>query len=139
MLLADATGPVEAILIIPRHVKLLRDQRIKGVHRGQIAEKAGIENRIKKQKGMQMAYLIDEKGDVGRMYGAKTTPHMYVIDPEGKLVYAGGIDDKKSTSVADIAGATNYVSECLDAALAGKPIEVKTSTPYGCAIKYAKK
>lgn len=98
-----------------------------------------IEKRIKEQKAMQTAYLVDAAGDVGRMYGAKTTPHMFVIDPQGTLIYAGGIDDKKSTDVADVKTATNYVSACLDAALAGKAVEVKTSTPYGCSVKYAQK
>lgn len=84
------------------------------------------------------AYLQDPTGEVGRTYGAKTTPHMYVIDPEGVLIYAGAIDDKKSTRPADIEGSTNYVQACLDAAMAGKEVAVKTTTPYGCSIKYAK-
>jgi len=82
------------------------------------------------------AYLIDEEGTVGKMYGAKTTPHMYIINPEGKLVYVGGIDDRASTKVADIEGATNYVSAALDEAMGGKPITVQTSKPYGCSVKY---
>jgi peroxiredoxin len=83
------------------------------------------------------AYLLDPAGEVGRAYSARTTPHMYIIDPEGVLIYAGAIDDKPSTKTADIDGATNFVSESLDAALAGKNIEVQTTTPYGCSIKYA--
>ncbi|MDH3216648.1 MAG: redoxin domain-containing protein [Candidatus Krumholzibacteria bacterium] len=98
-----------------------------------------IANRIKTDKAMAAAYLIDEKGTVGRIYAAKTTPHMFVIDPKGVLIYAGGIDDKPSTNTADIDGATNYVSQCLDAAMNGEPVKTKTSTPYGCAVKYAKK
>ncbi len=82
------------------------------------------------------AYLIDEDGAVGKMYGAKTTPHMYIISPEGKLVYVGGIDNRASTKVADIEGATNYVSTALDEAMSGKPITVQTSKPYGCSVKY---
>ena len=85
---------------------------------------------------MQTAYLIDAGGSVGRTYGAKTTPHMFVIDKKGVLVYAGGIDDKKSTNPEDVKTATNYVSACLDAAMSGKPIEVKSSAPYGCSVKY---
>jgi len=85
------------------------------------------------------AYLNDEDGTVGRIYGAKTTPHMYVIDPEGKLIYAGAIDSKASTNVDDIKTATNYVQSCLDAAMSGVKVEVQTSTPYGCSVKYAKK
>jgi len=100
---------------------------------------ADIKSRVKKSKAMQTAYLIDANGTVGRMYGAKTTPHMFVIDPKGTLIYAGGIDDKPSTKLADIDGATNYVSGCLEAAMNGKPVAHKTATPYGCAIKYAKK
>jgi len=82
------------------------------------------------------AYLIDEDGTVGKMYGARTTPHMYIIDPEGKLIYVGGIDDRASTKISDIDGASNYVSAALDAAMAGKPVTVQTSKPYGCSVKY---
>ncbi len=82
------------------------------------------------------AVLLDPEGKMGRAYGAKTTPHMYVIDPAGKLVYAGAIDDTPSTDPADIPAARNYLSAALDAALAGKPIAVATSTPYGCSVKY---
>ena len=98
-----------------------------------------LEKRIDEEKSMATAYLIDADGAVGRMYGAKTTPHMFVIDGEGTLIYAGGIDNIKSKDQADIEKATNYVSSCLDAAIAGKPIETKTSVPYGCSVKYAKK
>ena len=98
-----------------------------------------INKRSKEAKAMRTAYLIDADGTVGRMYGAKTTPHMFVIDPKGILIYAGGIDDKPSTHIADVKGARNYVAECLDAALSGRPIKAKTSTPYGCSIKYASK
>ncbi len=82
------------------------------------------------------AYLIDDTGSVGKSYGAKTTPHMYVINPEGTLIYAGGIDDKASTDVDDIETATNYVSAALDAAMNGEEVEVKVSQPYGCSVKY---
>lgn len=82
------------------------------------------------------AYLIDESGEVGKAYGAKTTPHMYIISPEGSLIYAGGIDDTPSTDVADIETATNYVSAALDAAMNGGEVEVKVSKPYGCSVKY---
>lgn len=99
---------------------------------------AEIEKKIKAEKSMQTAYLIDEAGKVGRMYGAKTTPHMYVINPEGVLIYAGGIDDKPSTNKADIDGATNYITECLEAAMDGKPVKHATTKPYGCSVKYRK-
>jgi peroxiredoxin len=82
--------------------------------------------------------LMDESGTVGRAYGARTTPHMYIVDPAGKLVYAGGIDSIRSADAADIKTATNYVREALGQALAGKPIATATSTPYGCSIKYAR-
>jgi hypothetical protein len=92
---------------------------------------------MNKERGAaSSAYLLDSDGAVGRAYGARTTPHMYVIDPAGKLVYAGGIDDKPSTDQADIAGARNFVSAALDEVLAGKPVSVATSTPYGCSVKY---
>ncbi|MCF7807067.1 MAG: thioredoxin family protein [Candidatus Marinimicrobia bacterium] len=82
------------------------------------------------------AYLRDESGKVGRAYGAKTTPHMFVVDPQGMVIYAGGIDDIRSTNVKDIDKATNYVAAALDAALAGKAVATSTSKPYGCSVKY---
>jgi peroxiredoxin len=84
-------------------------------------------------------YLLDESGDVGRAYGAKTTPHMFIINPDGKLIYSGGIDDIRSTDVSDIDKATNYVAAALDAALSGKAIAKTNTKPYGCSVKYAKK
>lgn len=82
------------------------------------------------------AVLMDEAGTAGRAYAAKTTPHMYVVDPAGKLIYAGGIDDKRTSNPADIPGAKNFVKAALADALAGKPVATPTSTPYGCSIKY---
>jgi peroxiredoxin len=94
-------------------------------------------NALTKSRGAHpTAVLLDPTGQVGKAYGAKTTPHMYVVDPQGKLVYAGGIDDKPSADVEDIATARNYVSAALDAVLAGKPVPTATSTPYGCSVKY---
>jgi peroxiredoxin len=81
--------------------------------------------------------LMDASGAIGRAYGARTTPHMYVVDPAGKLVYAGGIDSIRSADAADIPAARNHVREALNEALAGKPVSVPTSTPYGCSVKYA--
>ena len=81
--------------------------------------------------------LFDKDGNTGHAYGAKTTPHMYIIDRDGTLIYAGGIDDKRSTRIEDIRVAKNYVRVALDEALAGKPVSVATSQPYGCSIKYA--
>lgn len=82
------------------------------------------------------AILRDEKGDVGRLYSAKTTPHMYVIDKKGNLVYMGGIDDNPSADPADIKGARNHVAAALDEVLAGKPVSTPSSAPYGCSVKY---
>jgi len=82
------------------------------------------------------AYLRDPDGTVGHLYGAKTTPHMFVINPEGKLIYEGGIDNKPTPDPADIPGATNYVRVALDESMAGKPVTVATSRPYGCGVKY---
>ena len=80
--------------------------------------------------------LLDSNGKVGRQYGAKTTPHMYVIDPQGTLIYMGGIDSVPSADQADIAGATPYVRVALQQALAGEEISQPATQPYGCSIKY---
>lgn len=82
------------------------------------------------------ASLIDQDGKVGRLYGARTTPHMYIVDPQGKLVYAGAIDDKRSASLAETKNANNYVRAALGDALAGKPVSVAATSPYGCSVKY---
>jgi len=81
--------------------------------------------------------VLDESGKIGRSYEARTTPHMFVINPEGKLVYMGGIDDKPTSRVSDIAGAKNYVRAALDAVKAGQPVATPIARPYGCSIKYA--
>jgi peroxiredoxin len=91
---------------------------------------------LEKRGAAPTAYVLDPQGVVGRAYGAKTTPHMFVIDPQGRLVYAGGIDDKPSTDQADVKTAKNYVRAALDEAMAGKPVTVPVSQPYGCAVKY---
>jgi len=83
------------------------------------------------------ATLMDDDGKVGRSYGARTTPHMYVVDPAGKLIYAGAIDSKPSANPADIKTATNYINQALGEALAGKPVSQASTQPYGCSIKYA--
>jgi peroxiredoxin len=95
-----------------------------------------ISNRIKNHNAKMSAYLIDADGKVGKMYSAKTTPHMYVIDKDGKLVYAGAIDDKASTDLEDVKDAKNYVSNALDELLAGKNVSFQSSTSYGCSVKY---
>jgi len=83
------------------------------------------------------ASLLDPDGKVGHMYGARTTPHMFVINEQGTLVYAGGIDNRPSPDPADIAAAKNYVTTALDEAMAGKPVSTPTARPYGCSVKYA--
>ena len=80
--------------------------------------------------------LFDPSGEVGKMYAAKTTPHMYIIDPSGELKYAGGIDSIKSANQADIPKADNFVDIGLSALLEGDEIERKLTPPYGCSIKY---
>ena len=81
-------------------------------------------------------YLMDDPGAMGRAYGATTTPHMFIIDAAGKVVYNGAIDDKRSTDLEDVKGAKNYVAAALDEIKAGKPVSVPTTTPYGCSVKY---
>lgn len=82
------------------------------------------------------AYLRDADGKVGKLYGAKTTPHIFVINGEGKLVYAGAIDSIRSADAADIAKAENYAAAALAAVKAGKPVEKANTPPYGCSVKY---
>ena len=82
------------------------------------------------------AVLLDPSGEVGKKYDAKTTPEMFVLDKEGKILYAGAIDSIKSTDSADIAKAENHVRQALNAALAGQPVPKPKTTPYGCSVKY---
>ena len=89
------------------------------------------------QKARSTHYLLDPKGVVGRGYAAKTTPHMYVIDAQGRLVFQGGIDDKPTSNPADIAGARNHVLAALGEVKAGKAVTVKEARPYGCSVKYS--
>lgn len=93
----------------------------------------------KKHNGQMSAILMDPDGEVGRTYGAKVTPHMYVINPEGELIYKGGIDDKPTTDEADVKGAKNFVRNALNQAMNGKEVTPKTAPPYGCTVKYASK
>src|SRR4051812_23899940 len=81
-------------------------------------------------------YLRDQDGKVGRLYDARTTPHIYVINAGGTLVYAGGIDSIRSSNVEDIAKATNYVAAALEDVKAGRPVRTANSQPYGCSVKY---
>jgi peroxiredoxin len=92
---------------------------------------------LKQMNGSPTAALLDPQGDVGRLYSAKTTPHMFIINPAGVLIYDGALDSKATTDQADIATATNYVSQALEEAMAGKSVTTPTSRPYGCSVKYA--
>jgi hypothetical protein len=88
-------------------------------------------------KGAQpTAVLLDPTGEVGRLYGAKATPHLFVIDPLGRLLYMGAIDDKPTTDVRDIEGARNYLEEALDTAMTGRPVAIAVTAAYGCSVKY---
>ena len=91
---------------------------------------------VKDKGAAPTAVLLDPPGTVGMAYDAKTTPHMYVIDPSGRLVYNGAIDDKPTTDLGDVPGARNYVSQALTEAMAGKPVSIPTTKPYGCSVKY---
>lgn len=91
---------------------------------------------FRKRNAAPTAVLMDTKGEIGRAYGAKVTPHMYVIDPKGTLLYVGAIDDKRSSNPADVKSANNLVQAALADARAGKAVSIATSTAYGCTIKY---
>jgi hypothetical protein len=91
---------------------------------------------MSEQKAAATATLMDEDGQVGRAFAARVTPHMYIVDPQGKLVYAGGIDSIASARVDDIPKATPYIRNAMAEIAAGKPLSVSTSRPYGCTIKY---
>lgn len=97
---------------------------------------AELAKRIADEKAAPEAYLLDPDGKVGKTYNAKTTPTMFIINPEGLVVYAGAIDDKASTDREDIATAKNYVQAALDAGMAGKPVETAATQAYGCGVKY---
>ena len=91
---------------------------------------------IQQRGSRQTALLLDSDGAVGKLYGAKSTPHMFIIDPQGRLIYAGAIDSVASPDPADIASATNYVQQALQEATAGKPVSVAETQSYGCSVKY---
>ncbi len=92
---------------------------------------------VKARKAAPTAVLLDPGGDLGHLYDALTTPHMFVINPRGVLIYNGAIDDKPSTDQGDLPTAVNFVSAALEEAMAGKPVTTPTSRPYGCSVKYA--
>ncbi len=97
---------------------------------------AGAKSWMKKYGSAATAMLLDEDGVMGRAYGAKTTPHMFVIDPAGQLAYQGAIDDVPTSKVEDIARAKNLVAAALADLHAGRPVGTPYSQPYGCAVKY---
>lgn len=99
-------------------------------------ENEEVKDRMEDLEAAPTSYLIDPDGIVGKLYEAKTTPHMFIVNQEGVLIYAGGIDNIASTDKEDIKKATNYVSTTLDEAMAGKEVTVKSSKPYGCSVKY---
>jgi len=92
---------------------------------------------VKQENASPTAVLLDPTGAVGHLYDAKTTPHMFIINPQGMLVYNGAIDDRPTTDLADVTGAKNYVSLALEEAMSGKEVSIPTSRPYGCSVKYA--
>jgi len=100
-------------------------------------DQAAVEAWMKRVGAAPTAYCRDSDGKVGKAYDARTTPHLFVINPQGVLVYAGGIDDIRSANPEDIAKATNYVKAALADLKAGREVQVKTSRPYGCSVKYA--
>jgi len=92
---------------------------------------------LKQANAAPTAVLLDPAGTLGHLYDAKTTPHIFVINPKGSLIYNGAIDDRPTTDVSDVNGAKNYVSLALEEASSGKPVGTPTSRPYGCSVKYA--
>jgi peroxiredoxin len=98
---------------------------------------AAQENAYMKKMGAQpTAAILDPKGEIGHLYGAKTTPNMFIIDPTGKLIYAGAIDDHPTPEISDIQSSKNYVSAALSEAMDGKPVQTPVTRPYGCSVKY---
>lgn len=102
---------------------------------GYVDEKGAIKEKTT-NKSSATDVLLDPTGKIGKLYGAKTTPHMYIIDKDGKLAYQGAIDDKADTDQSSIASAKNYVANALNELMAGKPITAHTTKSYGCAVKY---
>jgi len=91
---------------------------------------------LKKVHAVPTAAILDPTGSIGKLYGAKTTPHIFIVDPTGKLIYQGAIDDKPTPDQEDLKGADNYLNDALHAAMAGKPVAKQVTRPYGCSVKY---
>jgi peroxiredoxin len=115
-------------------VWLTIDSSAPGLEGNLTAEQANA--KMAEWKTKQTALVLDPEGKAGRSYGAKNTPHMFVINPEGKIVYEGAIDSKATPNPADITGATNYVKVALDESLSGKTVSTANTKPYGCSVKY---
>jgi peroxiredoxin len=94
------------------------------------------EQKMTEWKTRNTALLLDSDGKAGRAYGAKNTPNMVVVNPEGRIVYEGAIDSKATPNPTDIPNSTNYVKVALDESLAGKPVSTARTKPYGCAVEY---
>jgi hypothetical protein len=92
---------------------------------------------IADKKASPTSILLDPEGRVGKLLGASATPHMFVINPSGNLIYAGAIDDNDSTRLSSIEGANNYVARALDEAMSGSAVTVASTQAYGCSVKYA--
>ncbi len=92
---------------------------------------------LTKEQAAPTAALLDPTGEIGHLYDAKTSPQMVVINPQGTVIYSGAIDDKPTTDLQDVPGATNYVSLALEQSMAGKPVQSPATRPYGCSVKYA--
>src|SRR5262245_20051753 len=91
---------------------------------------------VKRMHAVPTAVLLDPDGTLGHLYAARTTPHMYIIDPKGTLIYAGAIDDHPTADPSDIPNSKNYVSTALEQVLSGKPVTDAATRPYGCSVKY---
>jgi hypothetical protein len=91
---------------------------------------------LSKMRAVPTAALLDPTGQLGHLYDAKTTPDMFIINPQGVLIYDGAIDSKATSDQGDIPGAVNYVSQALTEALAGQPVQMAVTRPYGCSVKY---
>jgi peroxiredoxin len=112
------------------------DSSAPGLEGNLTAEQA--EKKIGEWKMHSTALLLDQDGKIGKAYGAKNTPQMFVISPEGKIVYSGAIDSKATPNPADIPSSTNYVKVALDESMGGKAVSTAQTKPYGCSVKYSK-
>ncbi|TVQ05112.1 MAG: hypothetical protein EA359_04100 [Balneolaceae bacterium] len=99
-------------------------------------EPGAAQNITKEKNASPTAVLLDTDGTMGRVYDARVTPHMYIINPVGVLEYNGAIDDRPTPRASDLQGARNYVAEAMDALMNGGEVKVRTNTPYGCAVRY---